>query len=129
MVRETNFKKTSYGAPVQILLNPDLQFGVGVVVDNATSVKDDAGRKIVKAGTPLVGDLTARNTAFTVATSENAASVVGVLLHDVEVTSGKANGTLLIFGFVNINRLDSATKAMITDDVKKAIPAVRFIAG
>ena len=34
---------------------------------------------------------------------------VGVLLHDVDVTAGDDNGTLLIFGFVNINRLDTAT--------------------
>ncbi len=34
---------------------------------------------------------------------------VGVLLHDVDVTDGDDNGTLLIFGFVNINRLDTAT--------------------
>ena len=34
---------------------------------------------------------------------------VGVLLHDVDVTAGDDNGTLLIFGFVNVNRLDTAT--------------------
>lgn len=40
---------------------------------------------------------------------------VGVLLHDVDVTNGDDNGTLLIFGFVNINRLDTATaNALLT---------------
>lgn len=32
--------------------------------------------------------------------------VEGVLLHDVDVTLGDANGTMLIWGFVNLKRLD-----------------------
>lgn len=47
---------------------------------------------------------------FTAATTDKA---VGVLLHDVDVTAGDNNGTLLIFGFVNINRLDEATATAI----------------
>lgn len=39
---------------------------------------------------------------------------VGVLLHDVDVTDGDANGTLLIWGFVNLNRMDSTTAGFIT---------------
>lgn len=38
----------------------------------------------------------------------------GVLLHDVDVTAGDDNGTLLIFGFVNINRLDADVQTAIT---------------
>lgn len=40
-------------------------------------------------------------------------TAVGVLLHDVDVTTGDDNGTLLIFGFVNINRLDETTAAAL----------------
>lgn len=36
-----------------------------------------------------------------------------VLLHDVDVTDGMANGTACIFGFVNLNRVDSDVKAAI----------------
>lgn len=46
-----------------------------------------------------------------------AADAVGVLLHDVDVTFGNANGTLLIHGFVNLDRVDEATQLLITDDV------------
>ena len=102
-------------------------------MDDALGVKDPAtGRKIVKAGTPLAGDLTKRETAF-VAVNEASASLAsdakGILLHDVDVTTGDANGTLLISGFVNTNRIDSTTKAMISETVKAAIPTVKFIAG
>jgi hypothetical protein len=37
-----------------------------------------------------------------------------VLLHDVDVTAGNANGTALIYGFVNVNRVDSDVAAAIT---------------
>ena len=36
-----------------------------------------------------------------------------VLLHNVDVTAGKANGTALIFGFVNYNRLEDDVKAKV----------------
>lgn len=126
MLNRSGITKQTFGAPTQILLNPDLQFSVGVVVSNAKAV-DENGKKIVKAGTPLVGSLDARNTAFTVATS--AANVQGILLHDVDVTKGNGNGTLLIFGFVNADKIDTATKALLTSEVKAAIPQVKFIKG
>jgi hypothetical protein len=46
-----------------------------------------------------------------------AADAVGVLLHDVDVTLGNANGALLIHGFVNLDRVDEATQLLITADV------------
>jgi hypothetical protein len=53
-----------------------------------------------------------------------------VLLHDVDVTDGNVNGTVLIFGFVNTNRLESDVQAKITSAVKTALDAkVTFIAG
>lgn len=127
MLNRSGVTKQSFGAPKQILLNPELQFSLGVVVSKAKAVTVD-GKKIVKAGTPLVGSLDARTTAFTVAGTEDAAKTVGVLLHDVDVTNGNANGTLLIFGFVNTNMLDADVKTLLTASVKAAIN-VKFIAG
>ena len=48
-------------------------------------------------------------------------NAVGVLLHDVDVTDGDANGSLLIWGFVNVNRLDSNTQGMISSALKTAL--------
>lgn len=96
----------------QILFCTDPQVSVGIVVGQNAAVTE-GDRKIVKAGTPLYGDLTARNTTFVKAV-DSTAPAKGVLLHDVDVTEGAANGTLLIFGFVNMNRLDTATAALIT---------------
>lgn len=44
-----------------------------------------------------------------------------VLLHDVDVTDGAANGTACIFGFINVNRVDT--------DVAAAIATASSIAG
>ena len=112
MLNKSGIKKTTYGGPVQILFNVQNQMSVGIRVDDAYSVTRD-GRKIVPAGTPLSGDLTARNTAFVKAV-DTTHPATGVLLHDVDVTEGDANGTLLIWGFVDLNKVDSATAALIT---------------
>lgn len=131
MFNQTGIKTEKYGNITQILKNVELQESVGIVVDDSVATADSLGRKIVKAGTPLTGNLDNRTTAFTAASAgdiSNPSNAVGVLLHDVDVTTGDANGTLLIFGFVNTNRIDTTTKAKITEQVKKALPMIKFIA-
>lgn len=130
MFNQSGVTVTKGAAPVQILANVELQFSMGVVVNQSAGTDDGKGKKIVKAGTPLTGNLDLRLTAFTAATEAEAtgSDAVGVLLHDVDVTKGNANGTLLLFGFVNTNRLDSTVKGKITDAVKKALTSIRFIA-
>ena len=113
MLNRSGIIKETAVAPSQILFNVQNQMSVGVIVDEAVGTAGEDGRKIVKAGTPLNGDLTARGTAF-VAAKDTSNPAVGVLLHDVDVTEGDANGTLLIWGFVNLNRMDSTTAGLIT---------------
>lgn len=114
------FKKTSAVTPKQILFGTAPAMSVGVVVSSSGITANSEGRKIVKAGTPLRGSLEARNTAFTVAGSD-ASDIAGVLLHDVDVTDGNNNGTLLIFGFVNLNNLDSDVNDLLTSNAKKLL--------
>lgn len=113
MLNRSGIIKETAVAPSQILFNVQNQMSVGVIVDETVGTAGEDGRKIVKAGTPLNGDLTARDTAF-VAAKDTSNPAVGVLLHDVDVTDGDANGTLLIWGFVNLNRMDSTTAGLIT---------------
>lgn len=107
----------------QILFAVEHQVSVGIVVSASAGVSV-GNKKIVKAGTILSGDLDNRITPFTGAVD----SASGVLLHDVDVTDGDANGSLLIFGFVNTNRIDSDVKSKITNELKAKIPAVQFVA-
>lgn len=130
MLNQTGVRKETYGNTNQILFAVEHQVSMGVVVSKALGVAEGT-KKVVKAGTPLTGNLDARTTAFTAATagsSSEASNAVGVLLHDVDVTTGDANGTLLLFGFVNTNRIDATTKAKLTDIVKAAMPMIKFVA-
>lgn len=118
MLNQSGIKKTTGAAPVQILFNVQNQMSVGIkLAKNFSGAVTENGRKIVKAGTPLSGDLTARGTAF-VAAADTTAPAVGILLHDVDVTDADANATLLIWGFVNLSRVDSTTASKITANRK-----------
>ena len=119
MYNRTHITKVSATAPVQILFNVQNQMSVGVkIAQNFAGAVTENGRKIVKAGTPLTGDLTDRSVAFTAATDSAA---VGVLLHDVDVTEADANCTLLIWGFVNLDRIDDTTKAKLTTAIQQKL--------
>ena len=118
MLNQSGITKTTGAAPVQILFNVQNQMSVGIkLAKNFARAVTENGRKIVKAGTPLNGDLTTRGTAF-VAAKDTSNPAVGILLHDVDVTDADANATLLIWGFVNLSRVDSTTAALITETRK-----------
>lgn len=116
-------------ATKQILFATQPSMSVGVVVGNTGVSADSNGKKILKAGTPLKGNLEARGTAWTLsADSSGTNPAVGVLLHDVDVTAGNENGTALIFGFVDLNKVDSSVTALITTAAKAALAGkVTFI--
>ena len=111
MYNKSGVTKTSLKGPKQILANVDLQASVGCIVQSSDGVTVDA-RKIVKAGTPIQIDLNNLQTLAKKATG--AVAMNAVVLHDVDVTNGNANGTALIFGFVNVNRLDSDVQTLVT---------------
>ena len=101
----------------QILFATQPSMAVGAVMSATGAVTVD-GKKIQKAGTPVAGDLTDRETEFTVAADDKA---VGVLLHDVDVTNGAENATVLIFGFVDLNKLENDVATQITTTIKTAL--------
>lgn len=123
MFNRTGITKITGAAPVQILFDVEHQMSVPVMVNKSVaSYVTENGRKIVKAGTPLTGNLEARGTAFTAATTTSGVSnAVGILLHDVDITEVNANATLLIWGFVNLDRIDSTTAALLTTEAKTAL--------
>lgn len=121
MLNKKNILKTAHTTPKQILADVELQSSVGCFIAQTAGV-DVGGKKIAKAGTPIkinMGDL------VSLATKEVAANANAVLLHDVDVTGGSNNGTALIFGFVNVNRLDTDIQALVTPGT--AIGMVQFI--
>ena len=111
MLNYDGIEKTTLTAPKQILANVQLQESVGCIVPQSLGVAVGS-KKIAKAGTPINIDFTNLQTAAKAAAT--ASPMNAVLLHDVDVTSGSKNGTALIFGFVNLNRVDSDVATAIT---------------
>lgn len=110
MLNQSEVKITSATTRKTILVAEEMAVAFSCKVsDSGVSASD--GKKVVKAGTPLAGDLTARETAFTVAADGTGA--VGLLLHDVDVTSGTKNAQVLVFGFVDVSKLESDVASMV----------------
>ena len=110
MLNYDGIEKTTLTAPKQILANVQLQESVGCIVPQTLGVAVGS-KKIAKAGTPINIYFTNLQTAAKAAAT--ASPMNAVLLHDVDVTSGSKNGTALIFGFVNLNRVDSDVASAI----------------
>ena len=117
-------KSTKYGADKNILIAPELAHTVGCIVGNTGVEANSEGRKIVKAGTPVGGTvdvLIERQTVLTTCnTAENGANAQGLLLHDVDVTEGNANATLIVAGVVDTAKLD----VTIVDAAKNALTKI-----
>lgn len=111
MLNRSGVSKTTLTAPKQILANVELQSSVGCIVPQSIGVAVGSN-KIAKAGTPIKVDLMNLNAVAVKGDGANAFNAV--LLHDVDVTAGNANGTALIFGFVNVNRVDADVATAIT---------------
>lgn len=112
--------KDSYGNVNQILADPSLQFSVGCIVPQELGDS--------KAGTPINIDLT----NLTQPVKKPQGSTIeanAVLLHDVDLSHGQTNGTALLFGFVNLSRIDSSTRALIESNCASThtIGGVKFI--
>lgn len=122
MLNNTGIKGPyTYDKPVQILENVEFQLSVGCIVPQALGTKVTSnGRtfKIAKAGTPIKIDFANLNAVGEVpaaATDDDpAVEANAVLLHNVDVSDGNNNGTALIWGFVNINRLEADVQAKVT---------------
>lgn len=122
-------KSVVYDAPEKdVVLNPDNLFEIGVQVANTGVTANAEGRKIIPAGTPVGGTtsvLETRNTVLTVtntaATGDNAQ---GVLRHDVDVTDGNANATLVVRGEIDLSKCPT-----IVSEAKAALTHLIFVNG
>lgn len=101
-----------FGNDKQILIAPELAFTIGALVGNTGVEANSEGRKIIKAGTPVGGStsvLTNRQTVLTVG-----GTAQGVVLHDVDVTAGDTNATVVLEGTIDLLKLDSTTATALS---------------
>lgn len=115
MLNKSGIVKADYATPKQILADPNLQFSIGCLVP--TSVVDST--TTAKAGTPIYVDLNNINTACK-KVDNSAVFANAVLLHDVDLSHGQANGTALIFGFVDLNKVDTTTQTSLKTALSNA---------
>lgn len=124
MFNNSGITKTTGYNTTQILFDVQNQKSVSVVVAAANKSEGEAvnGHTILRAGTPLTGDLTARTTGFT---KGGDATTVGVLMHDVDLgpvgSEKDANGSLLIWGFVNLDRVSAKANGLLTTNIKDGL--------
>lgn len=131
MFNRDGIRKDTYGATRQILADVQNRSSVGCIVDKELGVTRGS-KKIAKAGTPINVDLMnlMSKCKKPTAASEGKSAIPmnAVLLHDVDVTDGDANGTATVFGFVNVNRVESdvATAIMAALAIPGASPLLVF---
>lgn len=119
--------KTSIGGEKDILLAPHLAFTITAKVGNTGVSNDSAGRKIIKAGSPVgaaTSVLANRATVLNLTAQAQAAQAQGVLRHDVDVTNGTVSAEVVITGVV-----DSSKCPTIHDDIKGALTHLLFVNG
>lgn len=116
-------KSQVFGGPdKQILIAEDsFKVTLGAVIAATGAVTVD-GKKIIKAGTPVKGDLKDRTTAF----AKEADAPNAIVLHDVDVTNGENNGTIVVAGAIDLNRLDADAAELITATVEEKLPRIIF---
>lgn len=105
--------RTDYGNDVEILKFVDHFVGEAIQVSDSGVSANEDGKKIVVAGSLLNKDGVVANDG----------TVVGVLLHDVDVTYGSAAGTIVVHGFIDGTKLPSAE---VPQAVVDALPMVKF---
>lgn len=136
MALVNSVKTTKFGVDKNILIAPELAFTMGCLVGNSGVTADSNGRKIIKAGTPVgstVDVFENRQTVLIVTNTANAQSAAatdgknskGILLHDVDVTDGDMNATLVVAGYVDLLKLDVTPVA----DAKTALSRILFMKG
>lgn len=124
MLNQTGITRVAGTTRKTILIAPELAFSLSCMVENTGVSAGEDGRKVVKAGTPVSGDLQERDTAFKVAGEED--TPVGIILHDVDVTKGTANSQVVIFGFVDISKLEEDVAATVKS-MEAKLPKITFV--
>ena len=118
------FNKTNYTNTSDILIAPELAFAIPAIFGNAGVEANAEGRKIIKAGTPVYATadvLMNRQTVLAV----SGTTAYGVARHDIDVTAGNTNDTLLVAGYVDYLKLDASVQTLV-DGAKDKLSKITF---
>lgn len=129
MAAVNKIKSAEFGNDKQILIAPEVAVEIGCIVTNTGVDADTEGKKILKAGTPVGGSTDVLMNRQTVLTKQTGANAQGVLLHDVDVTAGEENATLVIEGVIDYEKVDEDVQALYTSTVLEAMPKITIMKG
>lgn len=115
---------TKYGDTKQVLGIVQGKIALGVFISSDGVEPDVYGKKIIPAGTPVGGAVSALADENAVLKVANDVTTQGILEFDVDVTSGQGTGTMIVHGYINEYRLPAGVE--VSDAAKKAIPDVVF---
>lgn len=102
----------SYANKIEILQFPDDYVARPQFFDEQSKLAiRENGKFIVKAGTPF---------------PSNDANCTGIVLNDLDVTNGDANGAVLVRGHINTARAEENFGDTYTDACKKALKGIFF---
>lgn len=128
-MNRSGIRKTEGAAPRTILWAVEHQVSVSVQIANTGIVADAAGKKIIKAGTPIGGTTNVLENRATPVVATNTAgdgaNTQGILLHDADVTLGDANAAMLIWGFVNLDRIEVVPVAEAKTALKSKVAFIK----
>ena len=129
MFNQDGIKVQEIMSTKQILADVKTFHSIGCRVSSATAVEQDDGSFILYAGTPVTGILGGEVNFEAATTANGVSNAVGILLHDVKFTSqaDSGNATLLLMGMVKMNNMPGASQLLITDEVKAALPTIKFV--
>jgi hypothetical protein len=112
-------KVETFGATKQVLGFVANKVALGVLVSDEGVTADSFGHKVIPAGTPVGGETSTLADEQAVLKVVADGTAQGVLEHEVDVTAGQGNGTLVINGYINENRLPDGVA--ITDETRTAL--------
>lgn len=129
-MNKTGFQERKFNPHQTILFNDQHFLGIGVQVGNTGVEAGADGRKVIKAGTPLGSTDKVledrKSLVYPVKGDEEGVTVHGVLMYDVDVTAGTVNNNLIIWGFIDLDKVE----ATIDEAAKTALAGkVTFIKG
>lgn len=113
-----------FGGTTQILGFIDNKVALGGLISDAGVTADKTGKKIIPAGTTVGGTTSFLDDEKAVLSVVSDATVQGVLEHEVDVTAGPADGTVIVEGYINEFRLPEGVT--VSDEAKKALTKVTF---
>ncbi|MDQ0175997.1 hypothetical protein [Bacillus chungangensis] len=117
----SKFLVTKYANKKEILKFPDHYVALTVTVDDKGVFPNKEGKKIVPAGT-IVGGGVLEDQSKSVR-KVTGAEAEGVLLNDVDVTYGSASGSMVIHGFIDLNKIPEVPDG----ETKTALKQITFL--